>query len=73
MARTTLFQTNRTQAVRLPKEVAFPADVTEVEIVRRGRQRIIAPVGTIWDDFFAAPGIDLGEREQPVVQEREDF
>lgn len=73
MARTTLFQTNRTQAVRLPKDVAFPPDVSEVEIVKRGRQRIIAPIGTSWDDFFASPGVDLGEREQPPMQKRETF
>ena len=73
MTRTTLFQSNRTQAVRLSKDVAFPADVTEVEIVKRGRQRIIAPVGAAWDDFFATRGIDLGEREQPAMQERESF
>ncbi len=26
-----------------------------------------------WDDFFDAPGVDLGEREQPPVQTREEL
>jgi len=25
----------------------------------------------VWDDFFDAPGVDLGERSQPVAQSRE--
>jgi antitoxin VapB len=73
MARTTLFQTNRSQAVRLPKEVAFPAAVREVTILRDGARRIIVPVDSVWDDFFDAPGIDIGEREQPPIQKRESF
>ena len=73
MIRTTLFQTNRSQAVRLPKDVAFPANVREVTILRDGIRRIVVPANAVWDDFFDAPGIDLGEREQPPVQSRESF
>jgi len=73
MTRTTLFQTNRSQAVRLGKEVAFPDTVHEVKIIRDGARRIIVPANSIWDDFFVAPGIDLGERDQPQAQKREDF
>lgn len=73
MTRTTLFQSNRSQAVRLPKDVAFPTDVREVTILRDGDRRVIVPADRLWDDFFAAPGIDLGEREQPEGQERESF
>jgi hypothetical protein len=36
-------------------------------------RRIIAPAETSWDDFFDAPGVDLGTREQPAMQERERF
>ncbi len=25
----------------------------------------------VWDDFFDAPGVDLGEREQPEPQARQ--
>jgi antitoxin VapB len=68
---TTLFQTNRSQAVRLPKSVAFPPGVSEVAILRDGPRRIIVPANAIWDDFFDAPGIDLGPREQPAPQVRD--
>ena len=54
---TTLFKSNQTQAVRLPKAVAFPDDVQEVEIVVVGNSRVISPVGHRWDDFFAGPRI----------------
>lgn len=73
MTRTTVFQTNRSQAVRLPKDVAFPADVREVTILRDGARRVIVPADSVWDDFFDHPGIDIGEREQPPVQQRKSF
>lgn len=73
MARTILFMTNRSQAVRLPKEVAFPEHVREVTILRDGPRRVIVPANASWDDFFDEPGIDLGERDQPQMQEREAF
>lgn len=70
MTRTTLFQTNRSQAVRLPKDVAFPENVREVAILRDGARRVIVPANAVWDDFFDSPGIDL-ERDQPPPQVRE--
>ena len=73
MTRTTLFRSNRSQAVRLPKEVAFPAGVREVRILREGLRRVIVPANAVWDVFFAAPGIALGERDQPRPQPREAF
>jgi antitoxin VapB len=73
MTRTTLFQSNRSQAVRLPKDVAFPEGVRDVAILRDGARRIIVPATAIWDDFFDASGIDLPEREQPAMQDRESF
>ena len=73
MARTTVFHSNRTQAVRLPKEVAFPEGVKAVTILRDGARRIIVPADAVWDDFFEAPGVDLGERDQQSEQVREDF
>ncbi len=71
MTRTTLFKANRSQAVRLPKEVAFPDSVREVSILREGARRIIVPSNAIWDDFFDAPGVDLGLREESRAQARE--
>ncbi len=73
MARTTLFQSNRSQAVRLPKDVAFPEGVKEVVILRDGATRVIVPANAVWDDFFASPGIDMPDREQPVLPVRESF
>lgn len=73
MTRTRLFQSNRSQAVRLPKEVAFPEDVHSVAILRDGKRRVIVPSDAIWDDFFDAPGVDLGPRDQPEAQVREAF
>jgi antitoxin VapB len=49
---TTLFKSNQTQAVRLPKAVAFPDDIKEVEIIAIGNSRLICPVGHRWDSFF---------------------
>ena len=73
MTKTSLFQSNRSQAVRLPKDVAFPAEVRAVVIRREGANRVIAPADAAWDDFFAQPGIAMPDREQPAVQERETF
>ena len=73
MTKTTLFQSNRSQAVRLPKDVAFPEGVRTVTVLRDGKRRIIAPADAAWDDFFDAPGADLGERIQPQAQDRGRF
>ncbi len=73
MTKTTLFQSNRTQAVRLPKDVAFPEGVRSVTVLREGNRRVIVPSDAVWDEFFAAPGVDLGERDQPPAQDRDAF
>jgi len=73
MVETTLFKSNKSQAVRLPKAVAFPEGVREVTIIRDGKRRIIAPADSSWDDFFAAPGIDIDLRDQPAVQLRDEL
>jgi antitoxin VapB len=73
MVRTTIFHSNRSQAVRLPRDVAFPDDVKQVTVLRDGKRRVIVPVGSLWDAFFDAPGIDLGPREQPPAQARESL
>ena len=75
MARSTVFTTNRSQAVRLPKAVAFPEEVREVEIIKIGRSRLISPVGHRWDDFFErgprASDDFFSERIDPEPEERE--
>src|SRR5690606_36709309 len=73
ITRTDLFRCNHSQAVRLPKDVAFPEGVKDVIILRDGARRVIVPSNAVWDDFFAAPGIDLGDRNQPEAQAREAF
>lgn len=75
MARSTVFTSNRSQAVRLPKLVAFPEDVRQVEIIKIGQSRLITPVGKRWDDLFLhgprATEDFLSERVQPAAEERE--
>lgn len=71
-----VFQSNRSQAIRLPKAVALPDDVKRVDIVAVGRTRIIAPAGEVWDSWFDGPeasGDFMDERNQPAGQAREAF
>jgi antitoxin VapB len=75
MARSTVFTSNRSQAVRLPKAVAFPPDVHQVEIIKVGHSRLITPLGKRWDELFRngprATADFMTERRQPAAQERE--
>jgi antitoxin VapB len=75
MARSTVFVSNRSQAVRLPKTVSFPEGVHQVEIITLGNSRLITPVGRRWDEFFKnGPRVSddfMSERDQPPVQDRE--
>jgi antitoxin VapB len=75
MTRSTVFTSNRSQAVRLPKAVAFPAEVHQVEIIKVGHSRLITPVGTRWEDLFLngprATEDFMSERRQPAAEERE--
>ncbi|WP_421581389.1 type II toxin-antitoxin system VapB family antitoxin [Shinella sp. M31] len=77
MANSTVFISNRSQAVRLPKAVAFPAEVRQVDILKIGRSRVIVPQGQRWDDLFLngprVSGDFLSERVQPTAEERETF
>jgi antitoxin VapB len=70
-----VFTSNRSQAVRLPKAVAFPDDVHQVEIIKLGRSRLITPVGKRWDDWFEnSPRVSedfMNERQQPAAEHRE--
>lgn len=69
-----VFQSNRSQAVRLPKAVALPNDVRRVDVIAIGRTRILTPVGEAWDSWFAGPGVGtdfMVERKQPAEQTRE--
>lgn len=46
--RTKVFKSNRSQAIRLPKEVAFPESVKDVEVTAIGNRRMIEPLGQSW-------------------------
>jgi antitoxin VapB len=73
---TKVFKSNRSQAVRLPKAVAFPETIKEVEITAVGNRRIITPAGQSWDDWFDAPGVSsdfMTDRQQPEDQIRESL
>lgn len=52
MAISSVFNNNRTQAVRLPVEMRFPDSVKKVEVRVAGQERIIAPAESSWDSFF---------------------
>lgn len=63
--------------MRLPKVVAFPEGVHEVEIVKPGRARLVTPVGRREDEFFLnGPMVSddfMSERSQAPVAERGPF
>lgn len=73
---TTVFLSNRSQAVRLPKAVALPEDVKKVNVIAVGRTRIITPAGESWDNWFDGDSVSadfMNDREQPAIQERDAF
>ena len=74
MERGSVFMTNRTQAIRLPKSMRLPDGVTSVDIVRRGRAWVIVPSNEGWAEWFEGETVSddfMTEREQPDAQERE--
>ena len=75
MERASLFKSNKSQAKRLPKAVAYPDSVKQVDIVAIGRARLIAPAGESWDVWFDDVGVSddfMTHRDQPATgQERE--
>lgn len=76
MEQGSVFQSNRSQAVRLPKAAALPDDVKRVDIIAIGRARIITPAGESWDSWFEGEGVTadfMSEREQPADQQRDEF
>ena len=76
MEQATVFKTNKSQAVRLPKPVALPDDVKRVDIIPLGRGRLIVPAGEAWDSWFDGAQVSedfMSDREQPEEQERDSF
>ena len=76
MVQTSVFKSNKSQAVRLPKTVEMPEDIKDVDVVAIGNTRIISPAGSAWDDWFDNSSVSddfMESREQPKSQERDEF
>lgn len=74
MERASIFKSNKSQAVRLPKPVALPESVRKVDVIPLGRTRLIVPAGEAWQSWFDGEGVSddfMTERAQPGAQERE--
>ena len=48
-------------------------DRLRVENPMSSEEATLRPSSATWTDFFAAPGFDLGERDQPAMQARKAF
>ena len=73
MTQSTVFKSNKSQAVRLPKAVALPDHVKKVDIIRQGNARVILPAGGSWKAHFDGPRLDedfLEDRIKSVPQQR---
>jgi antitoxin VapB len=70
-----LFKSNRSQAVRIPKDLEFPEGVKKVVVRKEGNSLVIAPAGDFWDTFFdAGPNLSFPERfPQGEYEERESL
>ena len=74
MERAKIFQSGRSQAVRLPKEFRFNG--SEVFVKRIGNAVVLLPTDDAWDSL--AQSLDLfsddymTERKQPLEQQREE-
>jgi antitoxin VapB len=77
MAIGTVFENNRTQAVRLPAETRFPAGVKKVVVRVVGLDRVISPACNTWDGFFLSKESVsedfMTERASQNQSEREPF
>ncbi|HRP23813.1 type II toxin-antitoxin system VapB family antitoxin [Thauera sp.] len=73
-SQTTVFRSNKTQAVRLPKALELPESVKKVTITAIGNTRIITPAEASWDAWFDGPDVSadfMSNRDQPADQVRE--
>lgn len=74
MIKSTVFYSNRTQAVRIPKALAFPDHIKKVEVLAVGNALVIYPQGASWRTFFKgdrATSDFMATRDQPEQQVRE--
>ncbi len=77
MTKSTVFKTHRTQAVRIPKELAFRDSVKEVEIVQEGENLVVMPKKGGWREWFEnGPHVSddfMTERDQGEPDKREEL
>lgn len=76
MATGSVFQNNRTQAVRLPAGTRFPESVKKVKVRVLGCDRVLSPLDQTWDSFFLADDdedIRIERGKQGIQKEREPF
>lgn len=66
------------QTLHIPDELAFPAGVTEVDVVREGDALVLKPVpvpkSKSWDEFFNSPPVSddfMVDRDQGEFEKRE--
>ncbi|MDR8492140.1 type II toxin-antitoxin system VapB family antitoxin [Serratia nevei] len=71
---TSIFLSNRSQVIRLPKALELPDNIKRVDIIAIGKVRIITPVGTSWDIWFEGEGVSedfMILRNQPTIKNRD--
>jgi antitoxin VapB len=76
MHRSTVFKSNKSQAIRLPKGVALPPSVKQVDIVKIGTARLIIPAGESWDNWFDGPRVSddfADDRHRSIEQKRDEL
>ena len=76
MATGSVFENNRTQAVRLPAGTRFPGSVKKVRVRVLGCDRVLSPLDQTWDSFFLADDdedIRIERGKQGIQKEREPF
>ena len=75
MSTGSVFENNRTQAVRLPADSRFPDNVKRVNVRVMGVDRVLSPVDQTWDSFFLSEETVsddfMVERANQEQQERE--
>ena len=76
MATGSVFENNRTQAVRLPAGTRFPVSVKKVRVRVLGCDRVLSPLDQAWDSFFLADDdedIRIERGKQGIQKERKPF
>ena len=72
-----VFENNRTQAVRLPADTRFPESVKRVNVRVVGTDRVLSPIENTWDSFFLSSETVtddfMQERSGQEQAEREAF